>query len=181
MYGAGATYDSIEGRFRIIKREAAVLKAEVESGARQEAPQRGSASSTNTTSIIDEMNAHDIVSRAQITTPKYSRTPKTPVKKENVVLTGRVTKPVNKTPTKQRNTGGVENVANGVKAEVVSSGSSMTEEGMLSSFGTQDMRMEDWVMSGGGNARRGMDNDDPFGGMMMGSSADVHGGSYGMV
>ena len=127
------------------------------------------------------MDGHNIVSRAQITTPKSSRTPKTPVKKENAVLTGKVTKPVNKTPTKQRKTGGVGNVASGVKAEAVSSGSSMTEEEMLSSFGTQDMRMEDWIMSGGGNARRGMDNDDPFGGLMMGSSADVHGGSYGMV
>ncbi|KAI9825240.1 MAG: hypothetical protein M1832_001274 [Thelocarpon impressellum] len=34
MFGEGATYDSIEGRFRIIKREAAALRAEVESGAR---------------------------------------------------------------------------------------------------------------------------------------------------
>jgi hypothetical protein len=32
MYGNGATYDSIERRFRIIKKEAAVLKSEIDTG-----------------------------------------------------------------------------------------------------------------------------------------------------
>ncbi|KAB8342783.1 hypothetical protein FH972_022381 [Carpinus fangiana] len=41
MYGEGATYDSIEGRFRIIKKEAAKLKEEIENGTRPEAPARG--------------------------------------------------------------------------------------------------------------------------------------------
>lgn len=41
MYGEGATYDSIEGRFRIIKKEAAKLKEEIENGSRPEAPARG--------------------------------------------------------------------------------------------------------------------------------------------
>ncbi|KAI9883251.1 MAG: hypothetical protein M1823_004990 [Watsoniomyces obsoletus] len=41
MFGEGATYDSIEGRFRKIKAEAAILKQEVESGQRGPAPPRG--------------------------------------------------------------------------------------------------------------------------------------------
>lgn len=36
MYGNGATYDSIEGRFRIIKKEATALKAEIDNGDRPE-------------------------------------------------------------------------------------------------------------------------------------------------
>lgn len=48
MFGQGATYDSIEGRFRKIKADAAKLKAEVDSGERPEAPPRG-AGSTNST------------------------------------------------------------------------------------------------------------------------------------
>ena len=46
MYGNGATYDSIEGRFRIIKKEAANLKAEIDNGVRAEAPPRGVGNST---------------------------------------------------------------------------------------------------------------------------------------
>lgn len=41
MYGMGATYDSIEGRFRIIRKEAEQLRQEVDSGARPQAPMRG--------------------------------------------------------------------------------------------------------------------------------------------
>ena len=41
MYGEGATYDSIEGRFRIVRKEAEKLKTEIENGARQPAPARG--------------------------------------------------------------------------------------------------------------------------------------------
>lgn len=47
MYGEGATYDSIEGRFRIIRKEAEKLKAEIESGNRGPAPPRGSGSKNN--------------------------------------------------------------------------------------------------------------------------------------
>lgn len=45
-YGEGATYDSIEGRFRKIKADAAILKAEIDNGERPEAPPRTSANST---------------------------------------------------------------------------------------------------------------------------------------
>lgn len=41
MPPTGATYDTIEGRFRIIRKEAAKLKEEVDSGVRPEAPARG--------------------------------------------------------------------------------------------------------------------------------------------
>lgn len=41
MYGEGATYDAIEGRFRGIRKEAEKLKVEIESGQRAPAPSRG--------------------------------------------------------------------------------------------------------------------------------------------
>jgi hypothetical protein len=41
QYGEGATYDSIEGRFRKIKKDAEVLRKEISSGARPSAPERG--------------------------------------------------------------------------------------------------------------------------------------------
>ena len=41
MFGEGATYDAIEGRFRIIKREAQKLKGEIDEGRREPAPNRG--------------------------------------------------------------------------------------------------------------------------------------------
>lgn len=170
----GATYDSIEGRFRIIKREAAALKTEAESTT-------GAIPVTET--VKDELDGHDIISRAQIATPKKGRTPKTPTKKENGTLGGRVSKSANATPTKQRKAGAVGNVVRGVKEEVLSSGSSMTEEGMMSSFGTQDMAMgmEDWGMSGAGTVVCGASNDNAFQGMMMGSSVDARVESFDMV
>ncbi|KAL8700017.1 MAG: hypothetical protein Q9201_005682, partial [Fulgogasparrea decipioides] len=42
----GATYDSIEGRFRIIKKAAAALQAELDFGQRSPAPPRGGSSKT---------------------------------------------------------------------------------------------------------------------------------------
>ena len=48
MFGEGATYDSIEGRFRIVRKEAEKLKAEIESGCRAPAPARGTGSKTST-------------------------------------------------------------------------------------------------------------------------------------
>lgn len=170
----GATYDSIEGRFRIIKREATALKTEAESTA-------GTIPLTET--VKDELDGHDIISRAQIATPKKGRTPKTPAKKENGTLGGRVSKSANATPTKQRKAGAVGNAVRGVKEEVLSSGSSMTEENMMSSFGTQEMEMgmEDWGMGGAGTAVCGASNGNAFQGMMMGSSADARVESFDMV
>ena len=78
----GATYDSIEGRFRIIKKEAAAMKAEIDSGQRSEAPPRGA-------------NA----------TPKKSKSTATPPKKERTIG-GRVGKGTGTgTPSKKRGNG----------------------------------------------------------------------------
>lgn len=94
----GATYDSIEGRFRIIKREAAVLRAEIERGERPEAPPRGSAAakpvpaaSTAVSSFASATGLPD----DKVSVPRKPRTPKKIViKHENGdrVLTGRVRK-----------------------------------------------------------------------------------------
>ena len=94
----GATYDSIEGRFRIIKKEAAVLKEEIDSGARPEAPFRGK----DTTS-----------------TPKKAKTTTTTTPKKDKTVSGRVSKSTNNTPTKK---GG--NTVKGIKEESESSTSS---------------------------------------------------------
>lgn len=75
----GATYDSIEGRFRIIRTEAAALKAEVDSGERGEAPARGTTISTSRKP------------RSNLTTPKKDKT-----------AGGRVSKSSNGTPSKKR-------------------------------------------------------------------------------
>ena len=87
MY-TGATYDSIEGRFRIIKREAAVLKAEIESGARPQAPPRGGPNSSF---------ASNASNGSQTSTPKKAKTPAT--KKKDGVIGGRISK--NGTPSKK--------------------------------------------------------------------------------
>ncbi|TKA77588.1 hypothetical protein B0A49_01741 [Cryomyces minteri] len=78
-YGEGATYDSVEGRFRVIKKEAQQLKAEIEGGVRAEAPPRGTTKS-----------------------PRKPRTPKKAADSANGVKTGRVTKSANGTPSKKR-------------------------------------------------------------------------------
>ena len=104
MYGQGATYDSIEGRFRIIRKEAAAMKAEIESGARPSAPPRNS-------------NAGG--SNAGPTTPKKA---KTAIKKEKTI-SGRVTKSNASTPSKKNTKG---NTANGIKQEQESAGSSFS-------------------------------------------------------
>ena len=104
MYGQGATYDSIEGRFRIIRKEAAAMKAEIESGARPAAPPR---------------NANAGGSNSGPATPKK---PKTASKKDKTI-TGRVTKSNASTPSK-KNTNG--DVANGIKQEQESGASSFS-------------------------------------------------------
>ncbi|KAK5121934.1 hypothetical protein LTR85_004506 [Meristemomyces frigidus] len=72
----GTTYDTLENRFRKIKKDAAVLKDEIESGKRGEAPPRG---------------------KSAPTTP---RKPKTPKKEAlNSVTNGRVSKT---SPTKKK-------------------------------------------------------------------------------
>ncbi|KAL8729263.1 MAG: hypothetical protein Q9166_004884 [cf. Caloplaca sp. 2 TL-2023] len=123
MYGEGATYDAIEGRFRIIKKEAAKLLSEVESGERPVAPARGPIKSED---------------GADVSTPKKSRKPRstntTPRVKKSAggdkVASGRVTKSTESSPKKKdKNLTGV--VLNGVKEEVGSSESSMYEDATM--------------------------------------------------
>lgn len=91
----GATYDSIEGRFRIIKREAAVLRAEIEQGERPQAPPRGSAATKPTPAASTAASSFVSVGfpDEKLSVPRKPRTPKkTVIKHENGdrVLTGRV-------------------------------------------------------------------------------------------
>jgi hypothetical protein len=83
MYGMGATYDSIEGRFRIIRKEAEQLRTEVESGQRPAAPVKGNGSgpSTPTSTPKKQRAANGATGSAR--------------KKNGVVSSGRV----EKTPT----------------------------------------------------------------------------------
>ncbi|KAL9604209.1 MAG: hypothetical protein Q9219_000607 [cf. Caloplaca sp. 3 TL-2023] len=123
----GATYDAIEGRFRIIKREAAKLLSEVESGSRPPAPPRGSSASTTNakkSSFTSEINDDTSTN----VTPKKSRKPRstntTPrAKKADKVLAGRVAKNGRESPVKRDG-----NVMRGIKEEMASSGSSIYED-----------------------------------------------------
>lgn len=107
----GATYDSIEGRFRIIKNEANKLKKEIESGSRPEAPPRGSSNPDNETS----------------TTP--ARKPSTPGRKPGTprkgseggrVLNGRVGKGGSPSKTSKKAT---DSLVKSIKEEFADNGS----------------------------------------------------------
>ena len=90
MYGRGATYDAIEGRFRIIRREAAQLKEEVESGLRPAAPPRGGLKKDKGCSEDEDFEELDAEAGHKPLTPKQ----------KHGVLTGRVSK--KNTPTKPK-------------------------------------------------------------------------------
>ena len=77
----GATYDSIEGRFRIVRREAKLLKEEIDNGTRASAPPRGGSTATSF--------ASDTVTKPP--RAKKAATGDAKPKKERV-LGGRVTK-----------------------------------------------------------------------------------------
>ncbi|CAO1602223.1 MAG: hypothetical protein LQ349_000740 [Xanthoria aureola] len=127
MYGEGATYDAIEGRFRIIKKEAAKLLAEIESGQRPAAPPRGNAMSKSSSFATTSTDDNDSIS-----TPKKPRKPRstntTPRAKKSSaaggggdkVLDGRISK----SPKKKDMT---DVVANRIKEEVPSTEESMHE------------------------------------------------------
>ena len=78
MFGKGATYDAIEGRFRKIKTEAMKLQQEVKDEKRPEAPARGSAGSSTTPR------------RRRVTKPSGDNNSSTTARQ--CVLSGRVTK-----------------------------------------------------------------------------------------
>jgi len=105
-YGEGATYDAIEGQFRKIRKEADVLRQKVKSGEHSEAPPRG--------------NKQESDSGVK---PTKTRKPRVSPKKQDSVISGRITKSI--TPTKKR--GVDQNTVNGVREEMESSASSMME------------------------------------------------------
>lgn len=111
MYGRGATYDAIEGRFRIIRKDAAQLKEEVESGIRPAAPPRGGLKKDKVGSEDEDDEEPDT---------ETGRKPLTP-KQMHGVLAGRVSK--KNTPTKPKG-----RAAKGVKKESDSSESVLMDE-----------------------------------------------------
>lgn len=125
----GATYDAIEGRFRIIKQEAEALKREIESGVRPPAPSRGS---TNTSSATENSETPAKGTRAKrvmtgTPTPKMEK----PAPKKEKVLSGRVTKKTTPSKTAKKAVvddygmdGFTEMTVKEVKNEASSSGSS---------------------------------------------------------
>ena len=142
-YGNNATYDSIEGRFRIIKREAAVLKAEIDSGSRPEAPPRGN--------------------NTPVGTPKKPRSTNAGTPKVNdKTLSGRVNKNSTATPTKKSKVKAEEDgdyVGSGVESfySVENGGT----EGQMDGAGDWSQDIMDGVMGRGMMA-------DPFDGLDVG-------------
>ncbi|MCJ1478294.1 hypothetical protein MMC13_006971 [Lambiella insularis] len=120
-YGEGATYDSIEGQFRKIRKDADQMCAEVESGILPQAPPR---TTTNGKEKCDVS-----------ATPKKVRKSRASPKKDGV-LSGRVTKSI--TPTKKR----AANAVKGVKEEMESSGSSVMEGVAGGVLGEEDAQFD---------------------------------------
>ncbi|KAI4239565.1 MAG: hypothetical protein L6R40_005510 [Gallowayella cf. fulva] len=118
MYGQGATYDSIEGRFRIIKREAAKLLSEVESGSRPRAPPKTkkSSSQATTSTSFDENGAE-------------SSTP-TPTPKKSAVV--RRTGSTNTTPRAKKDALGGDKVIGGRVSKISDPASKKNKVTMLS-------------------------------------------------
>ncbi|KAI4212056.1 MAG: hypothetical protein LQ351_005238 [Letrouitia transgressa] len=127
MYGEGATYDAVEGRFRQIRRQAAQMIEEVNSGARPAAPTRGSGNNLSANNSF-ATGGDDVVDTP--TTPKKPKGTKTPGStprsgKKNTtgekILTGRVNKNQANVSAhvKANGKGGVLNGVNRVKEEIV--------------------------------------------------------------
>lgn len=76
-FSQGATYDAIEGRFRHIRRQAAQMVEEVNSGARPAAPARGNGNAS-TNSTANNSFAAEGDGGTLPTTPKKSKGTKTP-------------------------------------------------------------------------------------------------------
>ncbi|KAI9671186.1 MAG: hypothetical protein M1817_003693 [Caeruleum heppii] len=182
MFGEGATYDAIEGRFRIIKREAAVLKAEVESGERGPAPPRGSTTTTpkkprpgngpSTPSSTGRNGTQGVLSgrvtKGTITGSGASTPTKTPRAKGS-----------NKTPIK-REPGHSSNLANASSSFATTiSGTSFSHNNSSESSVQDDDILVDWdgmgIFSGTGNASH--ESVDAHG-LSTGSSSDYAQGHY---
>ena len=107
---SGATYDSIEGRFRIVRKDAVALKKEVDSGARPSAPPRGSSNTVNGASSTNSVRANKnttprkqgrggaIVARGG--SNSITPTPGPASAKKEKIISGRITKSSTTSPTK---------------------------------------------------------------------------------
>lgn len=111
MFGEGATYDAIEGRFRIIRKEAEKLKAEIETGERGPAPARGTGEKR---SPRKQRRQHSVIDLDE-------------------VQTGRVTKSTQDSPSKCRS-------AARIKRELLeaSASTSSNDDGGHSTFNSGD-------------------------------------------
>ncbi|KAL9059249.1 MAG: hypothetical protein Q9162_001286 [Coniocarpon cinnabarinum] len=108
MYGEGATYDAIEGRFRIIRKEAVKMKTELDHGDRQPAPPRGSGPARSPRKNRRQPSVIDL----------------------DAVETGRITKPssTQNTPTKRRTTAAAAAAAH-IKKEALEASTSTSSSG----------------------------------------------------
>ncbi|KAI4225316.1 MAG: hypothetical protein L6R36_004016 [Xanthoria steineri] len=151
MYGEGATYDAIEGRFRIIKKEAAKLLAEIESGQRPVAPPRGNAMSKSSSFATTSTDDNDSIStpmkprkpRSTNTTPRAKKSSAAGGGGGDKVLDGRISK----SPKKKDMTGVV---ANRIKEELPS-----TEEASMHELLNMGMDVESVVEGLGLDATSG--------------------------
>ncbi|KAL9120806.1 MAG: hypothetical protein Q9187_002632 [Circinaria calcarea] len=147
LYGREATYDSIEGRFRIIRKEAAQLREEVATGIRPAEPPRGGPKKDKDDATEDDEEDEHPVKKV----PK----PRTPKQRGNV-LAGRVSK--TKAPAKPRGRG-----TKGIKEEAESSPPSMMDE-MLSGVGNDFGGLSYSFDGHGAFGAMGMDVDGDFDG-----------------
>ncbi|KAL8676940.1 MAG: hypothetical protein Q9186_006595 [Xanthomendoza sp. 1 TL-2023] len=148
MYGQDATYDSIEGRFRIIKKQAQTLLSEITSGQRPSAPPRGSKPSfhENGNAVTPKKNARK--PRAMIATQSRD---KKGGDNGDKVLGGRVSKNVDVSPRKVKKGGAVGVVGGGIKEETVDDG----DEGVVVGAYEEEMDV--------GGVAEGLGLDESFG------------------
>ncbi|KAL8921999.1 MAG: hypothetical protein Q9208_005453 [Pyrenodesmia sp. 3 TL-2023] len=119
LLAAMVAAQDLKGRFRVIKRKAAELVAEVESGSRPPAPPRGGTSSSTSFATTDHESTPKKAKAATKPRPSNNTTPRA-AKKEKV-LSGRVTK--QGSPSKKE-----KNVVKGIKEEMASSEGSTYED-----------------------------------------------------
>ncbi|KAL8819861.1 MAG: hypothetical protein Q9191_007640 [Dirinaria sp. TL-2023a] len=127
----GATYDSIEGRFRIVKREAKALKDEVDNAADE------------ATSSKDNNNTADNTTPTKATRGKKAAAVGTPTPKKDKVIGGRVSK-----------TTGASNNNKNTKAETSAFGMDGMVENMMKGLkqeGIVDVEEEFYAAAGDGD------------------------------
>ncbi|KAL8764486.1 MAG: hypothetical protein Q9203_005901 [Teloschistes exilis] len=133
MYGQGATYDAVEGRFRVFRKEAAKLQQEISNGDRPTAPRRGTSSTSAPTTAASSF-ADSSFAGSETSTPKKGKTSTPRANKKGngngngKVLTGRVVKNANLVK-KEKEKGG-----KGVKTEEEEDDEEMDAVGVAEGF-----------------------------------------------